>query len=160
VELADPLVPDPEGLVIPGRRPARRGHPSPPGGGGIRRPLAGLPARPLPERARLPGHRAATKEDHRGIGLPQRGPHLVLLARNAAGYRSLCRLLSRANLAGTKAAPRLTQALLADHVEGLVALSSWRDGSGRATGRGRGRWPACTHAGSAVRARRSLGPAS
>jgi error-prone DNA polymerase len=128
VELADPLVPDPDGLVIPGRRPARRGHPSPPGGGGIRRPLAGLPARPLPERARLPGHRAATKEDHRGIGLPQRGPHLVLLARNAAGYRSLCRLLSRANLAGTKAAPRLTQALLADHVEGLVALSGCREG--------------------------------
>ena len=127
VELADPLVPDPDGLVIPGRRPARRGHPSPPGGGGIRRPLAGLPARPLPERARLPGHRAATKEDHRGIGMPQRGPHLVLLARNAAGYRSLCRLLSRANLAGTKAAPRLTQALLADHVEGLVALSGCRE---------------------------------
>ncbi len=127
VELADPLVPDPDGLVIPGRRPARRGRPSPTGGGGVRRPLAGLPARPLPERARLPGHRAATKEDHRGIGLPQRGPHLVLLARNAAGYRSLCRLLSRANLAGTKAAPRLTQALLADHVEGLVALSGCRE---------------------------------
>ena len=126
VELADPLVPDPDGLVIPGRRPARRGRPSPPGGG-VRRPLAGLPARPLPERARLPGHRAATKEDHRGIGMPQRGPHLVLLARNAAGYRSLCRLLSRANLAGTKAAPRLTQALLADHVEGLVALSGCRE---------------------------------
>jgi error-prone DNA polymerase len=127
VELADPLVPDPDGLVIPGRRPARRGHPSPPGGGGVRWPLAGLPARPLPERARLPGHRAATKEDHRGIGALQRGPHLVLLARNAAGYRSLCRLLSRANLAGTKAAPRLTQALLADHVEGLVALSGCRE---------------------------------
>jgi DNA polymerase-3 subunit alpha len=59
--------------------------------------------------------------------MPQRGPHLVLLARNAAGYRSLCRLLSRANLAGTKAAPRLTQALLADHVEGLVALSGCRE---------------------------------
>jgi error-prone DNA polymerase len=127
VELADPLVADPDGLVIPGRRPASRGHPSPPSGGGVRRPLAGLPARPLPERARLPGHRAATREDHRGIGVPQRGPHLVLLARNAAGYRSLCRLLSRANLAGTKAAPRLTQALLADHVEGLVALSGCRE---------------------------------
>ena len=127
VELADPLVPDPDGLVIPGRRPVHRGRPSPPGGGEARMPLAGLPTRPLPERARLPGHRAATKEDHRGIGVPQRGPHLVLLARNAAGYRSLCRLLSRANLAGTKAAPRLSQALLADHVEGLVALSGCRE---------------------------------
>jgi error-prone DNA polymerase len=127
VELADPLVPDPDGLVIPGRRPARRGHPSTPEGARAEQPLAGLPARPRPERARLPGHRAATKEDHRGIGAPQRGPHLVLLARNATGYRSLCRLLSRANLAGTKAAPRLTQALLADHVDGLVALSGCRE---------------------------------
>ncbi len=128
VELADPLVPDPDGLVIPGRRPARRGRPSAAGDALDRRPLGGLPARPRPERARLPGHRPATKEDHRGIGAPQRGPHLVLLARDAVGYRSLCRLLSRANLAGTKAAPRLTQALLADYVEGLVALSGCREG--------------------------------
>jgi len=87
----------------------------PPAGVARRRPVAGSGGRSracppaAPERARLPGHRAATKEDHRGIGMPQRGPHLVLLARNAAGYRSLCRLLSRANLAGTKAAPRLTR---------------------------------------------------
>ena len=128
VELADPLVPDPDRLVIPGRRPAHRGHPSAPDGARAERPLAGMPARPRPERARLPAHRAATKEDHRGIGAAQRGPHLVLLARDAAGYRSLCRLLSRANLAGTKGAPRLTQALLADHVDGLVALSGCREG--------------------------------
>ena len=127
VELADPLVPDPDGLVIPGRRPARRGRPPVPDGARDERPLAGLPARPRPERARLPGHRAATKEDHRGVGASQRGPHLVLLARDATGYRSLCRLLSHANLAGAKAAPRLTQALLADHVDGLVALSGCRE---------------------------------
>ena len=127
VELADSLVPDPDELVIPGRRHARRGHPSAPDGARAERPLAGMPARPRPERTRLPGGRAATKEDHRGVGAPQRGPHLVLLARDAAGYRSLCRLLSHANLAGTKGAPRLTQALLADHVEGLVALSGCRE---------------------------------
>jgi error-prone DNA polymerase len=44
------------------------------------------------------------------------------------GYRSLCRLVSRANLAGTKSMPRFTQALLANHAEGLVALSGCRDG--------------------------------
>jgi error-prone DNA polymerase len=128
VELVDPLVPDPGGLVMPGRRRARRSSVPAPDGVDAERPLAGLPARPRPERARLPGGREATKEDHRGVGAAQRGPHLVLLARDASGYRSLCRLLSRANLAGTKGAPRLTQALLADHVEGLVALSGCREG--------------------------------
>ncbi len=128
VELVDPLVPDPDGIVMPGRRRPRRAHVPGPGGVDADRPLAGLPARPHPERARLPGGREATKEDHRGVGAAQRGPHLVLLARDATGYRSLCRLLSRANLAGTKGAPRLTQALLADHVDGLVALSGCREG--------------------------------
>ena len=50
---------------------------------------------------RRPGHRRVVKEDHRGIGEAQRGPHLVLLARDAAGWRSLCRMVSRANLDGT-----------------------------------------------------------
>src|SRR3954447_6936416 len=127
VELLDPAVPDPAGLVVPSRRPWRPG----------RRPAVvseaprladGRPARPRPERARLPGHRAVVKEDHRGIGEPQRGPHLVLLARDATGWRSLCRLVSRANLAGTKAVPRFTQALLEEHHEGVVALSACRDG--------------------------------
>ena len=88
----------------------------------------GEPDRPRPARARLPGHREAVKEDVRGIGERQRGPHLVLLARDATGYRSLCRLVSRANLTGTKAMPRFDQALLAEHVEGLVALSGCREG--------------------------------
>ena len=35
---------------------------------------------------------------------------------------------ARANLAGTKGVPRFTQALLAEHAEGLVALSGCRDG--------------------------------
>jgi DNA polymerase-3 subunit alpha len=68
------------------------------------------------------------KEDLRGVGEGQRGPHLVLLARNAAGYRSLCRLVSRANLAGTKSMPRFSQELLAGNTEGLVALSGCREG--------------------------------
>ena len=90
--------------------------------------VEGLPDRPRPERARLPGHREPVKEDHRGIGERQRGPHLVLLARDATGYRSLCRLISRANLAGTKAVPRFSHELLAEHAEGLVALSGCREG--------------------------------
>jgi DNA polymerase III alpha subunit len=76
-------------------------------------PTGGVPVRPRAERPRLPGHRNALREDYRGVGEGARGPHLVLLARDAAGYRSLCRMVSAANLAGTKGVPRFTQALLA-----------------------------------------------
>ncbi|MEO5940610.1 MAG: PHP domain-containing protein, partial [Candidatus Limnocylindrales bacterium] len=130
VELRDAIVADPERVVLPSRRAVRRGGRRPAAGAGPDEVAAreGEPDRPRPERARLPGHREAVKEDRRGIGEAQRGPHLVLLARDAIGYRSLCRLVSRANLAGTKAMPRFDHALLASHSEGLVALSGCRDG--------------------------------
>ena len=128
IELLDPALPDPDGIVGPRRRARRRGRPPPDVASGERVVAEGGPERPRPERARLPGHRDAVKEDLRGIGERQRGPHLVLLARNAAGYRSLCRLVSHANLAGTKRVPRFRQALLAEHTQGLVALSGCRDG--------------------------------
>jgi error-prone DNA polymerase len=126
IELLDPAVADPDGIVVAPRRPRRTGRRvSVPDA-----PLAtdGRPARPRPTRARLPGHRDPIKEDLRGIGARARGPHLVLLARSPVGWRSLCRLISRANLAGTKAVPRFSQALLDEHGEGLVALSGCRDG--------------------------------
>ncbi len=137
LELLDAFGPDPDRIVVPGRRPVRRGgrrssvatwgaaqdfDPS------NRPAVEGTPARPRPERTRLPGHREPVREDLRGVGESQRGPHLVLLARDRIGYRSLCRLVSRANLAGTKGVPRFSQALLAEHTEGLVALSGCRDG--------------------------------
>ena len=127
VELLDAAVPDPGGLVVPKRRAWRPGR-RPPVVADVAPVADGVPARPRPERTLLPGHRAVVKEDHRGIGEPQRGPHLVLLARDAVGWRSLCRMVSRANLAGTKAVPRFTQALLEEHHEGLVVLSGCRDG--------------------------------
>ena len=64
----------------------------------------------------------------RGIGERARGPHLVLLARSPVGWRSLSRLISRANLAGTKAVPRFRHALLEEEHEGVIALSGCRDG--------------------------------
>ena len=137
IELADAAAPDPGRVVVPGRR-ARGGRPTETGrsgghslaGGDFAGAAAseGMPFRPRPDRARLPGYREAVKEDMRGVGERQRGPHLVLLARNAAGYRSLCRMVSRANLAGTKSMPRFSQELLAAHTEGLVALSGCREG--------------------------------
>jgi DNA polymerase III alpha subunit len=135
IELQDAAAPDPGGVVLPARRRRGRG-PAPGPTGTVAGPagalgseaVEGMPARPRPARARLPGHRNVVKEDLRGIGERQRGPHLVLLARDATGYRSLCRLVSRANLDGTKRVPRFTQALLARHTEGLLALSGGREG--------------------------------
>jgi len=89
---------------------------------------------PSPATASRPG-RSSGRRDGGARAAPR------LLARADAGYRSLCRLLSRANLAGTKAAPRVTQALLADHAEGLVALSGCRHGE-----LARRRWPAIARA--------------
>ncbi|HUG29877.1 MAG TPA: PHP domain-containing protein [Candidatus Limnocylindria bacterium] len=128
IELVDAAAPDPGGVVVPARR-AARGPARKRGPASLHlAPIEGLPARPRPTRARLPGHRAVVKEDLRGIGERQRGPHLVLLARDATGYRSLCRLVSRANLDGTKRVPRFTHALLERHGEGLLALSGGRSG--------------------------------
>jgi error-prone DNA polymerase len=127
IEVLDPAVADPAGVVVPVRRPRRTKAARRPDGESVR-PDRGIPARPRPDRPRLPGYRDAVKEDLRGIGDRQRGPHLVLLARSPVGYRSLCRLVSTANLAGTKRMPRFTQALLAEHTEEVVALSGCRDG--------------------------------
>lgn len=129
VELADPAAPDPAGLVVPPRRPLRtRDRDGRSGISVVDEPVDGLPARLRPDRPRLPGHRPPLRPDLRGIPDESRGPHLVLLARTPAGYRSLCRLISRANLAGSKGVPRLDHALLEAHTEGLVALSGCRHG--------------------------------
>ena len=127
IELLDAAAPDPDGIAVPVRRAWRPGR-RPPVRPEEQHAVEGRPARPLPDRARLPGHRQVRKEDHRGIGEAERGPHLVLLARDATGWRSLCRLVSRANLGGTKAVPAFTHALLEAHAEGLVALSGCRHG--------------------------------
>ena len=135
IELLDPAVADPDHVVVEPRRARRKGSGwtgVAVGGGSAREsahePADGIPARPRPGRTRLPGHREPVKEDLRGIGDRIRGPHLVLLARSPSGWRSLCRLISKANMAGTKGVPRFSQALLAGDTEGLVALSGCRDG--------------------------------
>ena len=127
IVLLDPAVADPDAVVVPPRRPRRRPR-SRPTALDDSRVEDGRPSRPRPERARLPGHRDPVKEDLRGIRPEARGPRLVLLARDQAGWRSLTRLLSHGNLAGTKGAPRFRHALLEEHHEQVIALSGGRSG--------------------------------
>jgi DNA polymerase-3 subunit alpha len=53
----------------------------------------------------------------------ERYHHLTLLARNAAGYRNLLRLVTDASLEGFYHRPRIDKQLLAEHAEGLICLS-------------------------------------
>ena len=49
--------------------------------------------------------------------------HLTVLVRNAAGYRSLIKLVSKAWLEGFYYKPRVDRELLAEHADGLLVLS-------------------------------------
>lgn len=50
--------------------------------------------------------------------------HLVLLAKDEAGYHNLCRLVSTAHLEGFYYKPRIDKALLAKYHAGLIGLSA------------------------------------
>jgi len=54
--------------------------------------------------------------------------HLVLLAENDRGYQNLVRLVSAGYLEGFYHKPRVSKALLAEHAEGLIALSACLSG--------------------------------
>lgn len=68
-----------------------------------------------------PGDRRA-KEPVAGMGAG--GYHLVLLARNLAGYRNLLRLATTAYLDGFYGRPRIDDQVLRECCEGLVILTS------------------------------------
>ncbi len=59
----------------------------------------------------------------RGLG------HLVLLAKDDAGYRNLMQLVSTAHLEGFYYKPRVDTELLARHRDGLIALSACQQGN-------------------------------
>ncbi len=50
--------------------------------------------------------------------------HLILLARNQAGYQNLIQLITKAHLEGFYYKPRIDRELLEQHHEGLIALTS------------------------------------
>ena len=135
-ELLDSVTPDAHGIVVPRRRRASRNRAARgdrPADESAALPAVDVPSegravRPTMERQRPPGHRDPRREDLRGVRPRELGPHLILLARDMSGYRSLCRLVSHAHLAGTKGAPRFSHDLIRRETEGLIALSGCRQG--------------------------------
>src|SRR5260370_37877405 len=54
--------------------------------------------------------------------------HIILLAKNLEGYHNLARLTSRAFTEGFYYKPRIDKEILAEHSQGLIALSSCMSG--------------------------------
>ena len=54
--------------------------------------------------------------------------HLVLLAKNEAGYRNLCTMSSQGYMEGFYYRPRIDHQLLSEHSEGIIALSACMSG--------------------------------
>ncbi|MFM8629557.1 MAG: PHP domain-containing protein, partial [Candidatus Limnocylindrus sp.] len=116
-EMADPAVPDVDGIVLPLPRPralVTGAVGGAVGGGSAARD--GVPDRPLPQRQRRALDALVPHAERRGVADAELGPRLALLARDERGYRSLARLLSRSNLAASKGVTRLTHALLEEHL--------------------------------------------
>jgi error-prone DNA polymerase len=98
--------------------------------------------------ARPPRLRAATSPTRPGAGSrrsPARGgasvdprlPRVTFLARDGAGWRSLCRLTSATHLRGTRGEPVSSLATAAEHANGLIALLGPDSTVGRALLAGR-----------------------
>lgn len=61
-------------------------------------------------------------------GIADSSNHLILLVKNAAGYKNLVSLVSAAYLEGFYYRPRIDKELLSRHADGLIALSSCMKG--------------------------------
>lgn len=57
-------------------------------------------------------------------GLRDASYHLILLSENETGYKNLLKLVTKGYLEGFYYKPRIDKELLAEHAEGLIALSS------------------------------------
>jgi len=71
-----------------------------------------------------------SRKDRAGSAISgeKRNHHLILLAKNYEGYKNLSRLTSKAFTEGFYYKPRIDKELLAQHSEGLIALSSCMSG--------------------------------
>ena len=62
--------------------------------------------------------------DKSGSGIEDAANHLILLARDECGYRNLIKLVSIGYLEGFYYRPRVDKEVLAQHAQGLIALSA------------------------------------
>src|SRR4051812_46625532 len=81
-----------------------------------------------------PGRRVPARG---GASVDPRLPRVTFLARDGAGWRSLCRLTSATHLRGTRGEPVSSLAIAAEHAPGLVALLGPDSPVGRALADGR-----------------------
>ncbi|MFQ5480811.1 MAG: DNA polymerase III subunit alpha [Thermodesulfobacteriota bacterium] len=61
-------------------------------------------------------------------GAPTKAFHLILLVKNAAGYKNLCKILTKGYTDGFYYKPRVDKDFLREHNEGLIALGACLQG--------------------------------
>nr|WP_276508446.1 DNA polymerase III subunit alpha [Modestobacter muralis] len=87
-------------------------------------------------RARHPSGRRAPARG--GAGVDPRLPRVTFLAKDGAGWRSLCRLTSATHLGGTRGEPVSSLTLAGEHATGLLAVLGPGSSVGRALADGHG----------------------
>ncbi|MCD6270544.1 DNA polymerase III subunit alpha [bacterium] len=67
---------------------------------------------------------AKNKLSDKRPGIDNKNYHLVLLVKNKTGYKNLVKIITKANLDGFYYKPRIDHQFLAEHSDGLIALSA------------------------------------
>src|SRR5688500_2155223 len=100
--------------------------------------LGGEESGARPPRSRAPAGAGSRRVPARGgASVDPRLPRVTFLARDGAGWRSLCRLTSTTHLRGTRGEPVSSLATAAEHANGLIALLGSDSAVGRALVTGR-----------------------
>jgi error-prone DNA polymerase len=97
--------------------------------------IGGVSSGAFPPRMRVPAGRRVPARG--GASVDPRLPRATFLARDGAGWRSLCRLTSATHLRGTRGEPVSSLAMAAEHAPGLIALLGPDSPVGRALHAGR-----------------------